>query len=126
MAITFKWSVTKITVIPFVNNQTNVVISVEWLCQGTDDVNKLTASASGIQQLGAPANPFTDYSNLTESQVLAWCYEPVTTTSTSPIDNTIITSTTNLQPDTETQVTGQLTRQLALISATPALPWIKT
>jgi len=125
MAITYKWSISKMTVAPSVNGQTDVVIYADWLCVGTDDVNNLTAAAAGTVKLGEPANPFTNYNNLQESQVLAWCFEPVTYSVTDPITNETTTITTNLQLDTEAQVAGQLARQLAAISANPPLPWIK-
>jgi len=129
MSITYKWSIPKMTVNPSVNGQTDVVIYADWMCVGTDDVNNLTAAAAGTAKLGEPANPFTAYNDLQESQVLAWCFEPVTITQvfnlpgdTTPTTTTI---TTNLQPDTEAQVAGQLARQLAAIAANPPLPWIK-
>ena len=125
MAITYKWSIPKMTVAPSVNGQTDVVIYADWMCVGTDDVNNLTAAAAGTAKLGEPANPFTAYTQLTEAQVLAWCFEPVTTSFTDLLSNVTTTITTNLQPDTEAQVAGQLARQLAAIAANPPLPWIK-
>jgi len=122
MAITYKWSIPKMTV----NNAADgVVIYADWMCVGTDDVNNLTAAAAGTAKLGEPANPFTAYNDLQESQVLAWCFEPVTYSVTDLITNETTTITTNLQPDTEAQVAGQLARQLAAISANPPLPWVK-
>jgi len=126
MAITYKWSIPKMTVAPSVNRQTDVVIYADWMCVGTDDINNFTAAAAGTAKLGGPANPFTPYNDLQEEQVLAWCYEPVTTTMVDPVTNQTTTITTNLQPDTEAQVAGQLARQLAAISANPPLPWIKS
>ena len=111
------------TVNPSVDGKTDVMIYADWLCVGTDDVNNLTAAAAGTAKLGEPANPFTAYNDLQEAQVLAWCFEPVTYTMTDLIANTTTTITTNLQPDTEAQVAGQLARQLAAISANPPLPW---
>jgi len=125
MAITYKWSIPKMTVAPSVNGQTDVVIYADWMCVGTDDVNNLTAAAAGTAKLGEPANPFTPYADLQPEQVLAWCFEPVTTSFTDLLSNVTTTITTNLQPDTEAQVAGQLARQLAAIAANPPLPWIK-
>jgi len=125
MAITYKWSIPKMTIAPSVSGQTDVVIYVDWLCVGTDDVNNMTAAAAGTAKLGEPANPFTPYADLQPEQVLAWCFEPVTTSFTDLLSNTTTTITTNLQPDTEAQVAGQLARQLAAISANPPLPWVK-
>ena len=113
------------TVAPSVNGQTDVVIYADWICVGTDDINNLTAAAAGTAKLGEPANPFTPYADLQPEQVLAWCFEPVTTSFTDLLSNVTTTITTNLQPDTEAQVAGQLARQLAAIAANPPLPWIK-
>jgi len=124
MAITYKWSIPKMTVNPSVDGKTDVVIYADWMCVGTDDVNNLTASAAGTVKLGEPANPFTAYSQLTEAQVLDWCYAPISY-EINHINGTTTTITTNLQPDTEAQVAGQLARQLAAIAANPPLPWVK-
>jgi hypothetical protein len=124
--ITYKWSIPKMTVNPSVDGKTDVVIYVDWLCIGTDDVNNLTAAAAGTATLGEPSNPFTPYSELTESQVLQWIFEPVTITITDPFDKTTTTITTNLQPETEAQVADQLAHQLAAIASNLPLPWGKS
>jgi len=121
MAITFKWSVSKVKVTQQ-NDKANVVTDVEWLVQGTDDANNLAAYASGVKTFTL-GNSFTPYDQLTEAQVLAWCFEPVVTTW---IDrNNVEQSTTNLvKNEGETQVAGQIARQLAQKAAEPALPWV--
>jgi hypothetical protein len=120
--ITYKWSVSKMTI----NNASDgVVIYVDWFCTGIDDVNNLTASAAGTAKLGEPANPFTAYADLQESQVLDWCFEPVVYTITDPFDKTTTTITTNLKPETEAEIANQLAHQLTAIAANPPLPWIK-
>ena len=47
MAITYKWSIPKMTVNPSIDGKTDVVIYADWMCVGTDDVNNLTAAAAG-------------------------------------------------------------------------------
>ena len=121
LASTFKWSVSKVKVTQQ-NDKANVVTDVEWLVQGTDDANNLAAYASGVKTFTL-GNSFTPYDQLTEAQVLAWCFEPVVTTW---IDrNNVEQSTTNLvKNEGETQVAGQIARQLAQKAAEPALPWV--
>jgi hypothetical protein len=121
MAITFKWSVNKVKVTQQ-NNKANVVTTVEWLVQGADDVNNLAAFASGIKNLTL-GDTFIEYGQLTEQQVLDWCFAPEIITLTD-IDNTTTTVTKHLKDDGEAQVTGQIERQLAQAAAEPKLPWV--
>jgi hypothetical protein len=98
--ISYKWSIEKMAV----TGDANSVTHVYWRCDATDDVNTLTASCGGVTELGAPANPFTAYNDLTPAQVLAWVYE------------------TDLQPTVEAQVNAQLANQLAQKTIEPPLP----
>lgn len=120
MAITFKWSVSKVKVAQQ-DNKTNVVTNVEWLVQGTDAVNNLTAFASGVHSLTL-GDTFVDFDKLTEQQVLNWCFEPVTTKFTN-FQNNVTTVTKYLKDESEAQVSGQIARQLAQKAVEPALPW---
>jgi len=121
MAISFKWSVSKLRVIPQLDNKTNVVSVVEWFVQGTDDVNLITASASGIRSF-VLGDTFAPFDQLTEQQVLDWCFEPETVTwiDRDEVEQSIIK---HLKNEGETQVTGQIERQLAQKQFEPTLPW---
>jgi hypothetical protein len=120
MSITFKWSVSKIKVTQQ-NDKANVVTNVEWLVQGTDDVNNLAAFASGVKSLTL-GDSFTPYAQLTEQQVLDWCFAPEVIT-WKGVDNTEQSTTRLIKEEGEAQVTGQIARQLAQKESEPALPW---
>ena len=111
----FKWSVNKVTVA-----EDNLVVKVDLTITAIDGDN--TASAAYTRTL-ARGDSFIPYDQLTEDQVLAWCFEPVVTTWTDMDD--VEQSTTSLVKDEgEAQVTGQIERQLAQAAAEPKLPWV--
>jgi hypothetical protein len=111
---TYIWTIDKLTVA-----EDNLVIKVDWRVTATE--GDLTASASGTRTLQR-GDSFTPYAQLTEQQVLNWCFEPEIITSTD-MDNIEQSITKNLKDEGEAQVAGQIERQLAEKSAEPALPW---
>jgi hypothetical protein len=110
----YKWSVNKVTVA-----QDNLITQVELMVTATDGDN--TASAAYTRNL-VRGDSFTPYDQLTEQQVLAWCFEPIVTTWTD-IDAVEQSSTRLIKDEGESQVAGQIARQLAKKQAEPALPW---
>lgn len=124
MAISFKWSISKLRVIPQQNNKSNVVCEAEWLVSGTDDVNNITKAMSGLRGF-VLGDTFTPFDQLTEEKVLEWCFAPEVTTWTD-IDNVEQSITKFLKEEGEAQVTGQITRELAEKDSEPALPWINS
>jgi hypothetical protein len=110
----FKWSVNKLTV-----GDNNLVIQVDLTVTATDGDN--TASAAYLRDL-MRSDSFTPYEQLTEQQVLDWCFAPVITTWTDQ-DNVEQSSTFFIKDEGEAQVAGQITRQLAQTKSEPALPW---
>ena len=118
MTLNIKWSVNKLKVIPQQGEKLNVVTVVEWLVQATDEVNNLTASASGLRELKL-GDSFTTYDQLTEQQVLDWCFEPeIITTDEGG------TTIKHIKVEGEAQVTDRIARQLAEKQSEPALPWV--
>ena len=111
----FKWSVNKVTVA-----EDNLVVKVDLTVTATDGDN--TASAAYTRTL-ARGDSFIPYDQLTEAQVLAWCFEPVVITWTD-MDAVEQTSTSLIKDEGEAQVAGQIARQLAQVAAEPALPWV--
>ena len=95
--ITYKWSIEKVVVATG-----DVVTHVHWRCDGTDDVNELTAACAGIQEL-VLGDSFVPYAQLTEAQVLGWF--------------------STIKDDTEYQVAKQIANQILKKQAEPALPW---
>ena len=113
----FKWSVNKVTVA-----EDNLVVQVDCTVTATDGDN--TASATYTRYL-VRGDSFIPYDQLTEAQVLAWCFEPEVTTLTNLFDDTLTkTITLFIKDEGEAQVTGQITRQQAQKAAEPALPWV--
>lgn len=111
----FKWSVNKVTVA-----EDNLVTQVDLTVTAIDGDN--TASAAYIRTL-TRGDSFTPYDQLTEAQVLAWCFEPVVTTWVDRNDAQQ-TSTLLIKDEGEAQVTGQIARQLKKLITEPALPWV--
>ena len=123
MANTFKWSVQKLRVAPQQDDKTNVVIQADWLCVAMNEENIVQAAASGIKSF-ILGDSFTPFDQLTEEQVLDWCFAPETITHTDK-DNNVTTIVKHLKADTEAQVAGQIQRELERIQTEPALPWVK-
>ena len=111
----FKWSVNKVTVA-----EDNIVIRVDMTVTATDGDN--TASAAYTRDL-VRGDSFIPFDQLTEEQVLAWCFKPIIIT-WKGMDNAIQTATRFIKDEGEAQVAGQIARQLAQKAAEPALPWV--
>jgi hypothetical protein len=114
MAISFKWSVIKVQV-----TENKLIVKVDLLVTGTNGEN--SASANYVQDL-IRSDTFIPFEQLTEQQVLNWCFEPKTITWKDQ-DDVEQTTTKYLKDEGETQVSGQIARQLAKIAIEPNLPW---
>jgi hypothetical protein len=112
----YKWSINKVQVV-----EDNLVVKVDLTVTGTDGDN--SASAAYTRNL-VRGDSFIPFDQLTEQQVLNWCFAPEVTTWTDR-DSAEQTSTRLIKDDGETQVAGQITRQLAQKKSEPALPWIE-
>lgn len=110
----FKWAVNKVQVA-----EDNLIVKVDLTVTGTDGDN--LASAAYTRNL-VRGNSFVPYEQLTEQQVIDWCFEPEVTIWTD-IDNVEQSSTRLIKDEGEAQVAGQIERQLAKKSSEPALPW---
>ena len=111
----FVWSVKKLTVA-----QDNLVIQVELSVTATDGDN--IASALLFRDL-VRGDTFTPYDQLTEQQVLGWCFEPIVSAVLDE-NNAQTIFTRLIKNEGEAQVAGQITCQLAQKAAEPALPWV--
>jgi hypothetical protein len=112
----FKWTINKLTVAA-----DNLVVKVDLMVTGTDGDN--SASAAYARSL-TRGDSVIAYEQLTEQQVLDWCFAPEVTTWTD-LDNVEHSTTKLLKDEGEAQVTGQIARRLAQVAAEPALPWAK-
>lgn len=111
----FKWTISKVQV-----TENNLVNLVSLIVTGMDE--EYSASASYNRYL-TRSDSFIPYDQLTEAQVLAWCFEPVVTT-WKDMDDVEQSSTSLIKNEGEAQVTGQIARQRAQKAAEPALPWV--
>jgi len=115
--ITYKWSIEKVVVAT-----NDAVTHVYWRCEGTDEVN--SAACAGIREL-VLGDSFTPYDQLTEQQVLDWCYATETIEVKDMNNNVVETIVKHLKDDAEGQVAGQIANQILKKQAEPALPWTK-
>jgi hypothetical protein len=112
----YKWTVNKVTVA-----KDNLVVKVDLTVTGTDGKN--SASAAYVRNL-IRGESFIPYEQLTEQQVLGWCFEPEIITLLNA-ENIKTTSTYLLKDAGEAQVVYQIARQLAQKEQEPALPWVE-
>ena len=82
----------------------DTVIVCHWTCAGTDGT--YNASIYSTCSVPSPTGSFTPYADLTQEQVLGWCYA-------NGVDKT----------STEAAVEAQLQTQINPPVVTPALPW---
>ena len=111
----FKWTINKVKVA-----ENNLIVNVDLTVTAIDGNNNASAAYSCDL---ARSDSFTDYDQLTEQQVLDWCFAPQTSTWINPIDNTTTTITRLLKDEGEAQVVGQIQRQRDCVKSEPALPW---
>lgn len=111
----FKWTISKLQVI-----ENNLINLVSLVVTGIDGEHAASASYSRYLTRG---DSFIPYDQLTEAQVLAWCFEPIVTTWTD-LDGVEQSATCLVKDEGEAQVAGQIARQLAQKAAEPALPWV--
>jgi hypothetical protein len=113
-------------VIPVHGSKTNIVTKVEWFVKAVDKENNVSASTSGIRNFSL-GDTFTPFENLTEEQVLNWCFAPQLVTQTDSKSN-VNSTIKHLKVDIEAQVTKQIAeqieRKLIKIVTEPALPWV--
>jgi hypothetical protein len=103
--MTILWIIERLLVKPTEGSLTDVVITADWRCNGTDETYSGTCYGSCSFQ--PPSGEFTPYDQLTEAQVLNWCYE-------NGVDKTAI----------EANVTQQINDQINPPVVTLPLPWV--
>jgi len=102
--MTILWIIERLLVKPTEGSETNVVITADWRCNGTQD--QYSGTCYGSCSFQPPSGEFTPYEDLTEAQVLNWCYE-------NGVDKTAI----------EANVTQQINDQINPPVVTLPLPW---
>jgi hypothetical protein len=102
--ITLNWIIERLLVKPTEGSLTDVVITADWRCNGSQD--QYSGTCYGSASFAPPSENFTPYPDLTQDQVLGWCYE-------NGVDKTAI----------EANVTQQIADQINPPIITPPLPW---
>ena len=70
--MTILWLIERLLTKPAEGSLTDVVITADWRCNGTDET--FSGTCYGSCSFAPPTGSFTPYSDLTEQQVLDWCY----------------------------------------------------
>jgi len=103
--ITLSWIIERLLVKPTEGSETNVVITADWRCNGTQD--QYSGTCYGSCSFQPPSGSFTPYPDLTQEQVLGWCYA-------NGVDKTAI----------EANVSAQIADQINPPVIAPPLPWL--
>jgi hypothetical protein len=99
------WIIERLLVKPTEGSLTDVVITANWRCNGTDGT--YNGTCYGSTSFAPPTGSFTPYPDLTEQQVLGWCYA-------NGVDQAAI----------EANVTQQINDQINPPVIAPPLPWL--
>lgn len=77
--ITYNWRIVQLEAYPLVDDKFNVVYAASWECNATEVVDGKTyaARAADMTYIKVNLEPFTEYQNLTEAQVLGWVFEVI-------------------------------------------------
>jgi hypothetical protein len=113
MNISILWIIERLLVKPTEGSLTDVVITADWRCNGAettgtgDDAKTYSGTCYGSASFAPPSENFTPYEDLTEQQVLDWCYA-------NGVDQAAI----------EANVTAQIENQINPPVVTLPLPWV--
>ena len=111
--MTILWLIERLLCKPVEGTLTDVVITADWRCNGTettgsgDTEQTYSGTCYGSSSFPAPSGSFTPYPDLTQEQVLGWCYE-------NGVDKTAI----------EANVTAQIENQIDPPVVVLPLPWV--
>ena len=103
--MTILWIIERLLVKPTEGTLTDVVITADWRCNGTQD--QYSGTCYGSASFAPPTENFTPYPDLSEQQVLDWCYA-------NGVDQKAI----------EANVTAQIENQINPPIIAPPLPWL--
>jgi hypothetical protein len=103
--ITLSWIIERLLVKPTEGTLTDVVITADWRCNGSQD--QYSGTCYGSTSFAPPSGSFTPYPDLTQDQVLGWCFS-------NGVDQSAI----------EANVTQQIENQINPPIIAPPLPWL--
>ena len=78
--ITLSWIIERLLVRKVEGTYSDVVITADWRCNGTetigtgDDAKTYSGTCYGSASFAPPTGSFTPYPDLTQDQVLGWCF----------------------------------------------------
>ena len=102
--MTILWLIERLLCKPLEGSNPDVVITADWRCNGSQD--NYSGTCYGSCSFAPPTGSFTPYEDLTQEQVLDWCYE-------NGVDKTAI----------EANVTAQIENQINPPVVVLPLPW---
>jgi hypothetical protein len=102
---TISWIIERLLVKPTEGTLTDVVITADWRCNGSQD--QYSGTCYGSTSFAPPSGSFTPYEDLTQDQVLSWCFA-------NGVDQAAI----------EANVTQQINDQINPPIIAPPLPWL--
>ena len=103
--ISIVWIIERLLVKPTEGTLTDVVITADWRCNGSQD--NYSGTCYGSASFAPPTEAFTPYPDLTQEQVLGWCFA-------NGVDQSAI----------EANVTAQIENQINPPVIAPPLPWL--
>ena len=107
--MTILWLIERLLVKPTEGSNTDVVITADWRCNGTvqSPTEAYSGTCYGSCSFAPPTGSFTPYEDLTQDQVLSWCYA-------NGVDKSAI----------EANVTAQIENQINPPVVSLPLPWV--
>jgi len=102
--ITINWIIERLLVKPTEGTLTDVVITADWRCNGSQE--SFSGTCYGSCSFAPPSENFTPYEDLTQDQVLNWCFA-------NGVDQSAI----------EANVSLQIENQINPPVIAPPLPW---
>ncbi len=103
--MTIKWIIENLLVRKTEGSLTDVVITADWRCNGSDET--YSGTCYGSTSFAPPSGEFTPYEDLTQEQVLGWCFA-------NGVDQAAI----------EANVTAQINNQINPPVVSLPLPWV--
>ena len=103
--MTILWLIERLLTKPTEGTNTDVVITADWRCNGSQE--SFSGTCYGSCSFAPPTGSFTPYDQLTEAQVLDWCYA-------NGVDQKAI----------EANVTAQIENQINPPVVSLPLPWV--
>jgi len=103
--MTINWIIERLLVRKVEGAYSDVVITADWRCNGSQD--QYSGTCYGSTSFFPPTENFTPYDQLTQDQVLGWCFA-------SGVNQTAI----------EANVSQQIENQINPPVIAPPLPWL--